>query len=98
MKEVHERTYALIRETLADYACAGLQPSIGFVEGVLILAENLPRDLLSAAAADMAGSGSGNSDGPGLHGVDNRRSWALTGTAIRAAYGLGCELKVWFIV
>lgn len=91
MKEVHERTYGLIRETLADYACAGLQPSIGFVEGVLILAENLPRDKLSTTAADMTGPASSHSEVHGLHGVENRRSWALTGTAIRAAYGLGCE-------
>lgn len=89
MKEVHERTYALVREVLADYACAGFQPSIGFVEGVLILAENLPRERGNASSNEFAGT---PQTGPqGLHGVENRRSWALTGTAIRAAYGLGRE-------
>lgn len=88
MKDVHDKTYALVRETLTDYAAAGLQPSVGFVEGVLILAENLPRDSLSGAAADMTGP---TTEGRGLHGVENRRSWALTGTAIRAAYGIGLD-------
>lgn len=89
MKEVHEKTYSLLREVLADYACAGWQPSIGFVEGVLILAENLPREKCSATSVDMAGRAM---EGPqGLHGLENRRSWALTGTAIRAAYGLGLD-------
>lgn len=89
---MHERSYALIREVLSDYACAGYQPSIGFVEGVLILAENLPRDRGSANSNEFVGTAS---DGPqGLHGVENRRSWALTGTAIRAAYGLGREFNL----
>lgn len=89
MKEVHEKTYALVREVLADYACAGWQPSIGFVEGVLILAENLPRDRGTATSADMIAPASETAQG--LHGLENRRSWALTGTAIRAAYGLGLD-------
>ncbi|CAK9782838.1 hypothetical protein CC85DRAFT_286422 [Cutaneotrichosporon oleaginosum] len=89
MKEVHEQTYALVRDVLADYACAGWQPSIGFVEGVLILAENLPRERQSATSADFSGPAMA---GPqGLHGLENRRAWALTGTAIRAAYGLGLD-------
>ncbi|KAL1413416.1 hypothetical protein Q8F55_001182 [Vanrija albida] len=90
MKEIHERTYALIRETIADYTTSGLQPSIGFVEGVLILAENLPAERLSPKFADMAGP-TRETHGLGLHGTENRRAWALTGTAIRAAYGLGLD-------
>lgn len=92
MKDVHDNAYALVRETISEYTCGGLQTSIGFVEGVLILAENLPREQRSSSAAEMVGSGSTSSEVHGLHGSDNRRSWALTGTAIRAAYGLGCEL------
>lgn len=88
MREIHERSYALIRETLADYACAGFQPTIGFVEGVLILAENLPRDRLGPMASAMAGP---RGEVQGLHGTENRRAWALVGTAIRAAYGLGLD-------
>lgn len=88
MREIHERSYALIRETLADYACSGFQPSIGFVEGVLILAENLPRDRLGPMASEMAGP---QGEVQGLHGTENRRAWALVGTAIRAAYGLGLD-------
>lgn len=90
MKDIHERTYALIRETIADYSCSGLQPSIGFVEGVLILAENLPAERLSSKFTDMAGP-TRETHGLGLHGTENRRAWALTGTAIRAAYGLGLD-------
>ncbi|BEI89708.1 uncharacterized protein CcaverHIS019_0210700 [Cutaneotrichosporon cavernicola] len=89
MKEVHEKTYALVRDVLADYACAGWQPSIGFIEGVLILAENLPRERQSPTSAEFSGPAM---EGPqGLHGLENRRAWALTGTAIRAAYGLGLD-------
>lgn len=92
MKEVHEQTYALIRDVLADYACAGYQPSIGFVEGVLILAENLPRDRGSQNSNEFVSATREGSQG--LQGVENRRSWALTGTAIRAAYGLGCKWEL----
>ncbi|GMK59278.1 hypothetical protein CspeluHIS016_0702930 [Cutaneotrichosporon spelunceum] len=89
MREVHEKAYALVRGVLADYACAGWQPSIGFIEGVLILAENLPRERQSLTSAEFSGSAMEGQQG--LHGVENRRAWALTGTAIRAAYGLGLD-------
>ncbi len=65
---------------------------MGFVEGVLLLAEFLPREKggRGVGAELLGGSGVGGG-GEGLHGIENRRSWALTGLAIRAAYGLGCE-------
>ncbi|KAL7419170.1 hypothetical protein Q5752_006006 [Cryptotrichosporon argae] len=89
MKGIHDRAYALVRETIADYTCAGLQPTIGFVEGVLLLAENLPRERASGlVGSEMIG---GVREGDGLHGIENRRSWALTGVAIRAAYGIGLD-------
>ncbi|WVR07572.1 hypothetical protein IAU60_004614 [Kwoniella sp. DSM 27419] len=91
-REVHDKTWPILRETMADYSFAGLPASIGFVEGVLLLAEHLPRDksrqdkesslsLLAAPGSPVAGE----------HGTDNRRSWSLTGLAIRAAYLIGLD-------
>lgn len=87
MKEIHERTWAVIRDAIEDYTFSGSATSVGFVEGVLLLAENLPREV-SKRTSELL---SGGEDSVGLHGTENRRSWALTGLAIRAAYGLGLD-------
>lgn len=89
MKRIHESLWAIVRDALADYSFSGLSATVGFVEGVLILAEFLPTEgsskplsarLLAHRGGEVA-----------LEGIENRRSWALTGLAIRAAYGIGCE-------
>ncbi|KAK8853288.1 hypothetical protein IAR55_003992 [Kwoniella newhampshirensis] len=91
-KDVHDRTWAILRDTMADYSFAGLPASIGFVEGVLLLAENLPRETVTPpkdySVRILAGPGT---ETAGVHGTDNRRSWALIGLAIRAAYLLGLD-------
>jgi hypothetical protein len=87
MKETHEKTWAIIRDAIEDYTFSGSATSVGFVEGVLLLAENLPREV-SKKTSELL---SGGEDAVGLHGTENRRSWALTGLAIRAAYGLGLD-------
>ncbi|WVQ84668.1 hypothetical protein IAT38_006823 [Cryptococcus sp. DSM 104549] len=91
-KEVHDRTWAILREAMADYSFAGLPGSVGFVEGVLLLAEHLPREKMTPpkeTSVDLlAGPGT---EAAGEHGMDNRRSWALIGVAIRAAYLLGLD-------
>jgi len=84
------KAWSLFREAFADYSFAGLGATSGLVEGVL-LAEFLPREKGGrSGSAELLGGGVGGS-GEGLHGIENRRSWALTGLTIRAAYGLGCK-------
>jgi hypothetical protein len=87
MKDIHEKTWAIIRDAIEDYTFSGSSTTVGFVEGVLLLAENLPREV-SRRTSELL---SGGDDAVGLHGTENRRSWALTGLAIRAAYGLGLD-------
>ncbi|KAK1927726.1 hypothetical protein DB88DRAFT_479042 [Papiliotrema laurentii] len=88
MKQVHEKTWKVVREALADYSFSGLPASVGFVEGVLLLAEFLPRERSGKPlSADLLGSETKST----MEGMENRRSWALTGLAIRAAYGIGLD-------
>lgn len=70
-----------------DVFYLGLQPTVGLVEGLLLLAENLPRnpDLVSKLER-VAGETK-----EGVHGAENRQAWMLTGMAIRTAYGLGID-------
>ena len=97
MRTVHERTWDFVRDALADYSFSGLSASVGFVEGVLLLAEFLPREKSSRPmSTQLLGvrRGGGGGGGSTLEGTENRRSWALTGLAIRAAYGIGCEWRL----
>ncbi|WWC91805.1 uncharacterized protein L201_006752 [Kwoniella dendrophila CBS 6074] len=91
-KEIHDKTWPILREVMSDYSFAGLPGSVGFVEGVLLLAEHLPREKATPpkqSSLDMlAGPGT---ETAGEHGTDNRISWSLTGLAIRAAYRLGLD-------
>lgn len=61
---------------LVQVQCFGQPPSIGLVEGLLLVAENLPR---SHTATDQA------------HATENRQVWMLIGTAMRCASALGLE-------
>ncbi|ODN94768.1 specific RNA polymerase II transcription factor [Cryptococcus wingfieldii CBS 7118] len=91
---VHDQTWSILRDALADYSFAGLQASVGFVEGVLLLAEYLPKEGVRPAgevSMEMFGGGGRGQEAGGIHGSDNRRSWALIGVAIRAAYLLGLD-------
>lgn len=54
----------------------GAQPTIGLVEGLLLLSENLPCE---------------TRDVEDIHGAENRQSWMLIGSALRCAYCLGLE-------
>jgi hypothetical protein len=75
----------------------GAAPTIGLVEGILLLAENLPRD--TPVGMDDASEGSqmqvpthrSREKGQLLNGVENRQAWMLIGGAIRMAYGLGID-------
>jgi hypothetical protein len=70
-----------------DVFYLGLQPTVGLVEGLLLLAENLPRNPDLVSKLERA---SGDSK-EGVHGAENRQAWMLTGMAIRTAYGLGLD-------
>jgi hypothetical protein len=61
---------------LLQTQCHGAQPTIGLVEGLLLVAENLPRN---ASGKDQ------------VHGTENRQAWMLIGAAIRCASALGLE-------
>lgn len=88
MKLVHEKAWTIVRDALADYSFTGLPASVGFVEGVLLLAEFLPRE---QSGKPLSSQLLGAAHQSTMEGMENRRSWALTGLAIRAGYGIGCE-------
>jgi len=90
MRSIHDKSWAVMRVSgeafmrsnhqgwLSDIQCLGASPSIGLIEALLLLAENLPRDPNPGKQEDV-------------HGAENRQAWMLIGTAIRCAYGLGIE-------
>ena len=77
---------------LSDIQCLGAPVSLGLVEALLLLAENLPRD-----PARSPGKRGGTKElhaigyGDDVHGAENRQAWMLIGMAIRSAYGLGID-------
>ncbi len=70
-----------------DVFYLGLQPTVGLVEGLLLLAENLPRNPDLVSKLERAAGETKE----GVHGAENRQAWMLTGMAIRTAYGLGID-------
>ena len=99
MREVHNRSWGVMRVSMrpdtadvqgwiADIECLGAPPTVGLVESLLLLAENLPRDPLPDRATKELHA---YRLGEELHGKENRQAWMLIGTAIRAAYGLGLD-------
>lgn len=82
---------------IGDVELTGAAPTIGLVEGILLLAENLPRD--TPVGMNDASEGSqlqvpahrSREKGQLLNGVENRQAWMLIGGAIRMAYGLGID-------
>jgi len=79
MREVHDRSWAVMRGWLSDIQCLGEPPTIGLVEALLLLAENLPRDPRPQRFGEE------------IHGAENRQAWMLIGTAVRSAYSLGID-------
>lgn len=84
----------IYQQYLSDVSCIGLTPTVGLVEGLLLLAENLPRD--PDLAGKLAKQRTDNKEG--MHGSENRQAWMLTGMAIRLAYGMGLDqVSSWLI-
>ncbi|WOO81900.1 Transcriptional activator ARO80 [Vanrija pseudolonga] len=88
MRTVHERAWGVMRGWISDIACLGAPPTVGFVEALLLLAENLPRDPPYPGSGDPVHA---QGFGEEVHGSENRQAWMLIGTAIRAAYMLGLD-------
>ena len=97
MRIIHERIWDVVRTALADHSTCGLPASIGFVEGMLILAEFLPHEREpQGTSCELLGQSAGlrghdHNTAVVTEGRESRRCWTMTGTAIRAAYALGRE-------
>lgn len=85
---------------LAEVNFQGTVPTIGLVEGVLLIAENLPREKISSNSSNLTdkpvknlplASASSEEQKQVISGAENRQAWMLIGTAIRMAYGLGLD-------
>lgn len=77
-----------------------MAPTIGLVEGVLLLAENLPRERAVGNSLNPNDkmkpkmpliSTSSDENKEVITGAENRQAWMLIGGAIRMAYGLGLD-------
>jgi hypothetical protein len=88
MREVHERSWQVMRGWLSDITCLGAPPTVGLVEALLLLAENLPRDPVRAGTPDPVHA---LGFGEEVHGSENNQAWMLIGMAIRCAYSLGID-------
>ncbi|KAJ9109091.1 hypothetical protein QFC21_000419 [Naganishia friedmannii] len=99
-RRIHEQTWNLMKGILAEVNFQGVAPTVGLVEGVLLLAENLPRERIvgtSLSANDKIKpkmpliSTDSDEQREVITGAENRQAWMLIGGAIRMAYGLGLD-------
>jgi hypothetical protein len=97
-KRIHAQAWSVMKEYIADVELSGAAPTIGLVEGVLLLAENLPREKPFSAETTASDAtrikgltGRSTQRGCMLDGFENRQAWMLIGGAIRMAYGLGID-------
>ncbi|WWD03994.1 hypothetical protein V865_002056 [Kwoniella europaea PYCC6329] len=65
----------------------GAPPTIGLVESLLLLAENLPRSPPLVTPLELNAAGAREEP----HGDENRQGWQLIGLAVRSAYELGLD-------
>lgn len=87
MRDVHERSWAAMRSWICEIHCLGALPTVGLVEALLLLAENLPRDPPRTSSDPVHVQGFDKD----VHDIENRQAWMLIGMAIRCAYGLGID-------
>ncbi|WWC64751.1 uncharacterized protein I303_107362 [Kwoniella dejecticola CBS 10117] len=86
-REIHDRAWKIMRGWIADVQTLGSPPTIGFVESILLLAENLPRTPPLASPVELNAAGAREEP----HGDENRQGWQLIGLAVRSAYELGLD-------
>lgn len=93
-----------IQGILAEVNFQGTVPTIGLVEGLLLIAENLPREKAVTSPANNGDrpakklplvSTSSEEQKQVISGAENRQAWMLIGSAIRMAYGLGLDQVRW---
>ncbi|WVR09565.1 hypothetical protein IAU60_006634 [Kwoniella sp. DSM 27419] len=87
MRRIHEEAWRIMRGWITDVQCLGAPPTIGLVEALLLLAENLPRTPSLIGPDDLAAQGC--RDEP--HGDENRQAWQMIGLAVRSAYEMGLD-------
>ncbi|WVW86321.1 hypothetical protein I302_108363 [Kwoniella bestiolae CBS 10118] len=99
-KEIHDKAWTIMRVSLihsysanitqgwiTDVQTLGSPPTIGLVESLLLLAENLPRTPPLLSPLDLNAAGAREEP----HGDENRQGWQLIGLAVRSAYELGLD-------
>jgi hypothetical protein len=92
MRSIHTRSWDVMRGWISDIQCLGAPVTVGLVESLLLLAENLPRDpARSTSNRDEPREIHAIGFGEEVHDAENRQSWMLIGMAIRSAYGLGLD-------
>ena len=110
MRSLHDSAWAVMRVSrtslgrgllmqgwLGDIQCLGAPATVGLVESLLLLAENLPRSPGRRTDSDDPDEVHAYGLGEELHGKENRQAWMLIGMAIRAAYGLGLDKVCSFV-
>lgn len=88
MSDIHERSWQVMRGWISDITCLGTRPTVGLIEALLLLAENLPRDPVRAGPPDPVHA---QGTGEEVHAAENNQAWMLIGIAIRCAYSLGID-------
>ncbi|ADV23934.1 specific RNA polymerase II transcription factor, putative [Cryptococcus gattii WM276] len=89
MREIHERSWSVMRRWISKVQCLGEPPTIGLVESLLLLAENLPRTSCEQMSDDSTSTETEAIEEP--HGVENRQAWQMIGLAVRSAYEMGLD-------
>ncbi|WVQ94853.1 hypothetical protein IAU59_001936 [Kwoniella sp. CBS 9459] len=87
VREIHDRSWAVMRGWITDVQSLGAPPTIGLVEALLLLAENLPRTPPVSGPEELAASGCREEP----HGDENRQAWQMIGLAVRSAYEMGID-------
>ncbi|OCF34202.1 specific RNA polymerase II transcription factor [Kwoniella heveanensis BCC8398] len=87
VREIHDRSWAVMRGWITDVQSLGAPPTIGFVEALLLLAENLPRTPPISGPEELAALGCREEP----HGDENRQAWQMIGLAVRSAYEMGLD-------
>ncbi|KAJ9125495.1 hypothetical protein QFC22_000456 [Naganishia vaughanmartiniae] len=99
-RRIHEQAWNLMKGILAEVTFQGVAPDVGLVEGLLLLAENLPRERTVGNSLNLNDktktkmplvSTSADEQKEVITGAENRQAWMLIGGAIRMAYGLGLD-------
>ncbi|WVQ84547.1 hypothetical protein IAT38_006701 [Cryptococcus sp. DSM 104549] len=90
MRDIHDRSWSVMRKWISDVQCLGEPPTVGLVEALLMLAENLPR-IPRDRKTQSPDSDASSSSIEEPHGAENRQAWQMIGLAVRSAYEMGLD-------